>query len=131
LSQVQFLGETMDLANERGIRTVLVAMPITQGNRDLISGFVWDLYKKNLRNMAAMKGATFVDMQAIASFNNKDFADTVHLNGPGGTKFLNVLAQEIAKNPAVAGALEPRRFDDESVQMPETSIAASTKEAGL
>jgi hypothetical protein len=131
LTQMQFLGETLDLANERKIHPVLVAMPITEGNRGLITDFVWDLYKKNLRVVAQAKHATFIDMATAQKFDGNDFADTVHLNARGGTKLLSTLAQRLSEAAEIKTALASRKFEDESMRLPSPSLAAGVRQTRL
>jgi hypothetical protein len=131
LTQLDFLGETLDLANERKIHAVIMAMPITEGNRSIISDFVWHLYKQNLRVLAHEKGATYIDMQACAEFPQSDFSDTVHLNEKGGQKLLDQLAGKLAESAPATAALAPKRFDDESISLPAASMVAGLKGTGL
>lgn len=129
LTQLQFLGETLDTAKERKIHAVLVAMPITKGNRGLISDEVWHLYKQNLRVMAKLKGADFIDMPKVTAFNDSDFADTVHLNAHGGTIFLSALAGKLAANQQVADATAPKRFYEQLYAPMDKTVAALKRDA--
>jgi hypothetical protein len=126
LSQMQFLGETLDLAKQRDIHAVIVAMPITERNRRLISDSVWRLYKENLKVIAQTKGAEFVDMQPTGQFSDPDFADTVHLNAHGGMVLLDTLALRLSRDTATKSSLLPHPIREEDLH-PNPSMLAGLK----
>jgi len=113
LSQMQFLTDIIDTANQRGTHVVVVAMPITDINRNLISDNAWNEYKTRLEKLAHSKGATYIDMYATKAFPLSDFGDTVHLHSGGGARLLDMLAKELAKNHEVTAALNVNRADPE------------------
>jgi hypothetical protein len=85
---------------------VLVAMPITDINRQILSDKSWALYNDSLKKLAANKQVTFYDMHATGKFaNSKDFQDTVHLHSGGGAKLLAEIANLMSKDPACQKAL--------------------------
>ncbi|MBZ0187291.1 MAG: DUF1574 domain-containing protein, partial [Candidatus Obscuribacterales bacterium] len=104
-SQLEFLHDTLAIAKARKIHCVLVAMPITRMNRDLIKSESWAAYKSGVEKVSTETGATFIDMQASDYFSKEDFADGVHLHSRGGKKFLALLAQSLADNTQVVQAL--------------------------
>ena len=61
--QMQFFAKLLDLAKERHIHIVLLAMPISDFNRSLIQNYAWDAYKNSINVLATIKGATYIDMQ--------------------------------------------------------------------
>ncbi len=127
LSQMQFLTDILDTANQRGTHVVVMAMPITEINRQLISDEAWGEYKTRLKALAAAKGASFFDMHETKAFPLKDFGDTVHLHSGGGARLLDMLARELAKDHAVLSALDIKpEGNSESKQ----SIAGA-KDTGL
>ncbi len=103
--QMTFLGDLLKTANERKILPVVVAMPITEANRQILSDEIWNTYRTTLEKTARSNGAVFIDMHAKNAFNLADFGDTVHLHSGGGAKFFDLLAQELAKNVPVKEAL--------------------------
>lgn len=125
LSQMQFLTDILDIAQERGTHVVLVAMPITDINRQLISDQAWNEYKTRLETLAHEKGATYFDMYATKQFPLKDFGDTVHLHSGGGARFLDMLAKKLSENHEVTAALNINREDCEH------SSIAGLKNGGL
>jgi hypothetical protein len=106
LTQMDFLAETMEMARDRGIAFVLVSMPITDLNRQLLSPQARDLFQKNLRLLAYAKGAKFLDFDGTGSYKLDEFEDTVHLNSAGGKKLLDTLACLLGNDTSVRGALQ-------------------------
>jgi hypothetical protein len=104
-TQLNFLAKLLDLANERHIQFVLVAMPITSINRDLISDDAWRAYKNGLSVTARSKNAVLIDMTESSRFTDFDFGDTVHLNALGGLKMVKELADEMVADPRLSEAL--------------------------
>ena len=102
-----------DTAKERDIHVVLVAMPITDINRNLLSDQSWNLYRSRLRDLAArhQETTTFFDMQETKAFNISDFQDTVHLHSGGGAKLLDMIAKIMAQDKASMAALAPTKGD--------------------
>jgi len=105
LTQMRFLADLLNTARERDVHVVVMAMPITDINRKLLSDQAWDLYRHSLKVMAMAKGATYIDMQSSQAFQLSDFGDTVHLHSGGGAKLLDLLAQKLAGDRAVTAAL--------------------------
>lgn len=104
-SQMTFLNDLIQIANSRGTHVVLVAMPITDINRQILSDKSWALYNDSLKKLAANKQVTFYDMHATGKFQLKDFQDTVHLHSGGGAKLLAEIAELMSKDPACQKAL--------------------------
>lgn len=104
--QMKFLADLMNTARDRGTQVILVSMPITDLNRDLLEKGTWESYKKSLRVLAQSKDATFVDLGDSKQFAINDFMDTVHLHSGGGMKLLDILAARAAKDRRVMSALD-------------------------
>ncbi|HEY9715854.1 MAG TPA: SGNH/GDSL hydrolase family protein [Trichormus sp.] len=130
LTQFRFFGETLDLARERNIHTIVVSMPVTQRNRDLIPNGAWQLYKQSLRVMAKTKGATYIDLEATKDFDSSDFGDTVHLNSAGGQKMLSMLAQYVSDDKKAIAAITPKHFQRDDI-LPAPKMVAGLKEHRL
>lgn len=104
-AQMTFLNDLIAIANSRGTHVVLVAMPITQINRELLPDASWNLYKDRLKALAAGHQVTYFDMHATGEFKVEDFQDTVHLHSGGGAKLLSKIAKIMAADAASAKAL--------------------------
>lgn len=108
--QMQFLSDILQTAKSRDIHVVLVAMPITDANRNLLSDSTWKLYCDRLRTLAVANAdcTTFFDMQATGSFKTDDFRDTLHLHSGGGAKLLDKIVQVMAADkPTMAAITSP------------------------
>lgn len=109
LNQMKFLADLMTTARERDVQMVLVAMPITDLNRNLLEPGTWQSYRRTLKVLAQSKGATFIDMGDAREFSLTDFMDTVHLHSGGGMKMLDKLAERMSKDSKVMSALDSKR----------------------
>lgn len=105
-SQMRFFAELLDICQQRGIKVVVVSMPITDLNRTLIKDYAWDAYRKSVHVLAAVKGATYIDLQGTKKFNVSDFMDTVHLHSGGGQKMLDLVVEQMAQDKTVRTALD-------------------------
>lgn len=106
--QMKFLADIMTTAKERGTQVVIISMPITDINRDLLEKGTWETYKTSLKVLTQSKGASFIDLGDSKKFAISDFMDTVHLHSAGGMKLLDILAERTAKDRKVMSALDPR-----------------------
>lgn len=104
-SQLSYLEKLMKLTRERGIQLIVVNMPLTPGNVALMPPGFYDQFKNKVSTMAAANGAEFLDMNKPNVFEQKHFADTVHLNGLGGVQFFKLLSEELALNRSFGAAL--------------------------
>ncbi len=98
LTQMEFLAQTIDVAKKRNIDFVLVSMPITDINRDLIGSTASIAYNKTLRALAQAKGIAFLDLDEARTYKLSDFEDTVHLHSGGGRKMLSAVAHFLASD---------------------------------
>lgn len=105
LSQMQFFADTLNTANDKDIKVVVVTMPITQINRTLLSDLSWNAYRSGVIALAKRKGATVVDLSNSSEFSQSDFGDTVHLHSGGGKKLFDLVLAEIARDNSVIAAL--------------------------
>ena len=104
--QMKFLADLMSTARDRGTQVILISMPITDLNRDLLEKGTWDSYKKSLKVLAQSKGASYIDLGDSKQFALSDFMDTVHLHSGGGMKLLDILAEKAAQDRRVMSALD-------------------------
>lgn len=126
-AQMRFLADIMNTCNERDIHMVLVAMPITDINRQLIPRQSWTAYLQTLKALAKSKQATFIDMGATDDFPIEHFMDTVHLHSGGGMHFFDKLVAELTNNSRVIAALNQTSTIDNKPQLTEATSADSSK----
>ena len=87
--QMGFLQKTLAVCKERGIKVVLVNMPLTDVNRDLLPASFYADFRHRMAKLAQDSGnAKYVDLGDASEFNHDDFWDTAHLNMNGGHKLL-------------------------------------------
>lgn len=100
--QIGFLQKLLKYCKDEGINVVLVNMPLTQDNVDLMPANFYNNYKVSVGNLATTYGAKVVDLQDTKTFPKALFSDSVHLNGIGGERFFEVLADKISTESRVA-----------------------------
>lgn len=105
LTQMEFFADTLSEARSNGIKTVVVAMPITDLNRSILSDKSWMAYRNGVLAMAKQKGATIVDLSESPLFSRADFMDTVHLHAAGGKRWLDVVSSKMADSAIIRTAL--------------------------
>lgn len=108
ISQMRFFADTIDTANARGIKFVVVTMPITGLNRSLLSNIAWDAYRSGVIGMAKAKGATVIDFSESPEFSQDDFGDTVHLHSHGGKRFFDLLMDRLALEQSLLSVLQSK-----------------------
>ena len=125
-SQMTFLKDILATSKERGTHVLLVAMPITDVNRNLLSDSSWALYKESLRKLAQDGGASFYDMHAPGDFKLADFQDTVHLHSGGGAKLLDKIAAILVSDKDCQAALSKSQ-----AELSKSHAALSRSQAAL
>ena len=86
--QMHFLQKLLNVCRQRGIKVVLVNMPLSSTNRSLLPPGFYDSYRKSVAGIAAGPSVTFVDLGDSQDFQDIDFWDTASLNFLGGRKLL-------------------------------------------
>lgn len=104
-TQLAFFEKGLQSARRAGIHPVIVAMPITDINRQLLPDSTWNLYRESVRRTAADNDATFVDFSESKDFVRDDFCDTVHLHSGGGKKLLDKIIESISADERVLSAV--------------------------
>lgn len=104
-NQLLFLSKLMQLCKANGIELVIVNMPLTPGNVSLMPGGFYSTYKEKITSLAKENSAVYLDLNQPDKFEQKCFADTVHLNGLGGITFFKLLCADLAQNDSFRAAL--------------------------
>lgn len=96
--QMGFLQKTLAVCKERGIKVVLVNMPLSDTNRDLLPSSFYADFRHRLGNLAEQSGnAQYLDLGDASEFTHNDFWDTAHLNFNGGHKLLAHITPVVKK----------------------------------
>jgi len=105
-NQMGYLERMLKLADNQGIKVILVNMPLTKENVDLMPPNFYDNYMKIVERLAVTNKAQFLDLNDHQLFPKKYFGDTAHLNVPGGKHFMEVLAEKIGADDRVAATIQ-------------------------
>ncbi len=95
-AQLYYLDYILRFAQERGVKVILVNMPLRKDNLTAMVPNFYDLYKADVTKCASKYNAQFVDMFDSNAFTDADFIDTVHLTGFGAIKLVDKLAAVVA-----------------------------------
>lgn len=98
--QFGFLDRFLDLCTARGIKVVLLNMPLTERNRTLMPPAFYQRYRHELARMTSNhKNVSLCDLGSSADFKDADYWDTAHLNQFGGRKLVDHLVPELCRLP--------------------------------
>ncbi|CAN5347668.1 hypothetical protein BH10CYA1_BH10CYA1_16860 [soil metagenome] len=95
--QEGFLDKVLAVCAERHIKVVLVNMPLSQKNRDLMPPEFYNAYRSKIATAAQRPDVKLLDLGDSPDFTEADFWDTAHLNHFGGRKLINHIAPAIAE----------------------------------
>jgi hypothetical protein len=95
--QAERFAQLLDLARARGIRVVVINMPITTEHEAFLSpAGAYAGYRTYLQTTSAAHGARFVDYNDHSLWQEpQDFADTHHLNRTGAKKLSSLVANDV------------------------------------
>lgn len=105
LTQMEFFSRTLSEARQRNIHVLIIAMPITDINKSLLSQSSWRLYKRSINLITKLKGASLIDLSETNAFCLNDFCDTIHLNATGGKKLLDIIIDRTTNDQKIASVL--------------------------
>jgi hypothetical protein len=93
--QLGFFNSLLDLCKQRGIKVIVVNMPLTDANRALLPPGWYSGFSQRLAAECQHSGARYLDLGDSTEFAHSDYWDTTHLAHPGGYKLVNTLAPVI------------------------------------
>jgi hypothetical protein len=93
---MKFLDSYLSFLNGRGVQVLVVGMPLTETNRNILPAAFWQSFRDKISSTCTACGAEYLDLSASSDFNQTDFCDTVHLNAWGGAKLADHIASAIA-----------------------------------
>lgn len=110
-TQLWFFKKLCELGNERGIKIVIVNMPLTPQNHGLIPSGSYDKYVATLQSTAKTYGCDYLDLDGPSpkKFDLKDYYDTAHMNASGGHKLIDELVGFFGQRQPVITALQTVR----------------------
>ena len=90
--QMGFLGKLLNLCHDRGIKVVLVNMPLSRENRALMPAGFYQQFRARINSIVEQRTAVqYIDLGDANGFGRPDYWDTVHLNDQGGHKLIEQL----------------------------------------
>jgi hypothetical protein len=94
--QQAFLQDLLATCHKNDIAILLVNMPLTRANLDLMPPGQYENYLSMLRECAKRNDVSLVDLHSD-QYPDLSFYDTVHLNDEGAQTFLSTLSQAICR----------------------------------
>jgi hypothetical protein len=93
--QMHALEALLAITKKRGIKVMLVNMPLAAGNVSLLPQDFYLTYLDDLQKASTKYGAKFINLQNRKEFDRSCYKDPVHLNVFGGHKLIGLLASNI------------------------------------
>jgi hypothetical protein len=100
--QMKYLRKLAELCKSEGISLVVANSPMIAEVHPLMNADFRKVCLAEVASIATAGGATFVDMDQPNVFQHADFVDSVHLNGHGGEKYFDQIAQVLSRQSQVA-----------------------------
>lgn len=104
--QELFLGRLAALCHDNDVQLVLLNMPLTKKNVELLGDARYAQYLARVGAFARQHDMPFLDLNDLDRYSIEDFHDLVHLNGYGARKFFDQMAIELAKNEKTSKRLK-------------------------
>jgi hypothetical protein len=88
--QLGFLNKIFETCQSRGIKLIVVNMPLTPINRSLMPAGFYDRYRNQVSSLVERyaDNTKMIDLGQSPVFKDHDYWDTAHLNNLGGHKLL-------------------------------------------
>src|SRR5262249_49569500 len=99
------LRDILRNANAHGIYTVVVNMPRSQANDDILPDDFKTKYLNALTGICAESHVTYLNFRDN-SFTDDDFSDGLHLTANGSKKFLNVLFEGLRSDKETSQTMQ-------------------------
>jgi len=94
--QEQFFARLVPMAKAKQIKLIIVNMPLTKDNMNLVPAGAYERYINLLKTQASKYDVPFMDLNQNAAFVKSDFYDTAHMTSTGGKKLLDMIANTAA-----------------------------------
>lgn len=79
------------ICKEKSIRMIVVNMPLTKENKDIVPKKLLVRYQNEICAMPAQFGDEMLDLDASGEFQLSDFYDSAHVNAQGGKKVQDLM----------------------------------------
>lgn len=104
-NQLAFFDRFLDYARLNDIKVVVINMPLTERNMMLMPRGMYQKYFNAMNIRAHQDEIVFADLNDRNKFQISDFQDTAHMNGAGGAKLMQAIADTLTNDPTVKAAL--------------------------
>lgn len=104
-TQFYFLRHLAEYCRREKIDLIVVNMPLTRVNVNILRPGRYLQFVQDLRQFAYNSAVPFFDLNDFSLYETKDFHDSVHLNAFGGTKFFDSLIHILDSDKATRTAL--------------------------
>ena len=101
--QIGFLKRLLATCHERGIKVIVVNMPLSPDNRNLLPPGFYRQFRQDIAQLVVGPDVRFLDLGESPEFTKGDYWDTAHLEHGGGYKVLQhllPLAKELHEQTA-------------------------------
>jgi len=95
--EMESLRSFTQFCNEEKIPLLVVTMPITARNRNLLPPAFLAEHMKAVNEIAISSSTKFLNLMADERFVPSDFSDTVHLRSDGSKKLAKIISAEIQR----------------------------------
>lgn len=92
--QMRFLDQLLADLQDRGVKTVVVEMPLTQENHRRLSTEYWKQFHSTISAHCMRYQAECIDLSDAKNFNHDDFLDEIHMSLAGGDKLAKTIGSE-------------------------------------
>lgn len=96
VKEIDSLKQFSQFCKDQNIPLLIVAMPITKRNRQLLPAEFLQKHMQAINDLASSK-TLLLNLMDDPRFVTTDFSDTAHLRSDGGVKFAEILSEEIKK----------------------------------
>ncbi len=104
-TQMFFLGQVANLCRDNRSQLVLLNMPLTRKNVDILGNTRYNEYLASISEFSNQNAVPFFDLNDLSKYSIEDFHDLVHLNGTGAKKFFDDMGNAMPRDPKTAALL--------------------------
>jgi hypothetical protein len=101
-AQVVFLNRLISLCHDQGAEIVLVNMPLSKLNMNLLGQTRYQNFVAEMKTISLARGVKLIDLgqtpDQTTTFGNEYFEDSAHLNGFGGKRLLDSITSSMKQD---------------------------------